>query len=127
MTKIWEGAKTKNADLDKKVGPHFTLSGFRAALFLIKFYGRYSRAGGAKIFCPLIDKLHDVEAKNTSFPSKKRTFSKAGGCERTLSTPPRYALACQLLVATDIRNNENLTIRHKCLQIKDRKVQRSGL
>ena len=34
MTKIWEGANAKNADLDVKVGPYFTLPVFRAAPFL---------------------------------------------------------------------------------------------
>ena len=35
VTKILEGANAKNADLDAKVGPYFTLPVFRAALSLI--------------------------------------------------------------------------------------------
>ena len=47
MTKIWEGANAKNADLDAKVGLCYNSVFFCAALF-DKSYVACSCAGGAK-------------------------------------------------------------------------------
>ena len=40
------------------------------------------------IFCPIIDKMYDMEAKYTFLRPKKRTFFKAGGGASAPSAPP---------------------------------------
>ena len=80
MSKIWEGANSKNVDIDVKVGPYFKLTIFRAALFLIKFYVSCCRAGGAKFFATFLTACTIKKKQKTRiFWSKKADLLQSWG------------------------------------------------
>ena len=62
MTKIWEGANTKNTDLYVKVEPYFTHARYlpRPLSFPDKFCSMIYGAGAANFFCYIFDRMHDI-------------------------------------------------------------------